>query len=273
MDAEDGSASAVQPDRDAARPLWEQVRDDLMRRLALNEFRESFPGEHALSQQYGVSRYTVRQALRGLRDDGMVTADRGRAPRVAANVEIEQPLGALYSLFSSVEAAGLEQLSVVRILDVRADQVAAGHLGVDACEPLLHLERLRLAGGEPLAVDRVWLPARVARPLLRADFTRTALYDELARRCGLKLTGGQETLRAVIPTETERGLLGIGADTAAFRIDRLGCAEAEAVEWRHTIVRGDRFSVTAQFSGRSGYRVDLAGRHHPAPPSHQGTTF
>lgn len=257
------AAGTTRLDRADPRPLWEQVLGDLVRRLEHGDFADAFPGEHALREQYGVSRYTVREALRRLRDAGTVTAARGRAPKVATATEIEQPIGALYSLFASVEAAGLEQLSVVRILDVRADGVVADRLGLDGSEPLVHLERLRLAGGDPLAVDRVWLPARIARPLLRADFTRTALYDELAQRCALRLTGGHETLRAVVPTRAERTLLGIDEQTAAFAIDRLGRADGVPVEWRRTLVRGDRFSVTAQFSGRGGYRVDLAASHRP----------
>ena len=172
-------------------------------------------------------------------------------------VEIEQPLGALYSLFASVEAAGLTQRSVVRVLDVRADGVVATRLGLEESTPLLYLERLRLAGPEPLAVDRVWLPEHLAAPLLDVDFSHTALYDEYSTRCGVAVTGGREHLRAVVPTDAERSLLGVDAGVGAFAIDRLGCSRGRPVEWRHTLVRGDRFGVTAQFSARHGYQLDL----------------
>jgi GntR family transcriptional regulator len=63
-------------------------------------------------------------------------------------------------------------------------------------------------------------------------------------------------VRAVVPTEAERELLGVGTGVAAFMIDRLGCAGERSVEWRQTLVRADRFSVTARFSAREGYRMD-----------------
>ncbi|GAB3143286.1 phosphonate metabolism transcriptional regulator PhnF [Micromonospora sonneratiae] len=250
-------------DRSSALPLWAQIHVDLRRRLDAGEFTDVFPGEHALVTEYAVSRHTIREALRRLRDDGIVVAERGRPPRVAGAVEITQPIGALYSLFASVEAAGQHQRSVVRILDIRADGVVAARLGLEESTPLLHLERLRLADEEPLAVDRVWLPAQSAAPLLHVDFTHTALYDELAERCSIRLTGGEETIRAVLPTPAEQRLLEIPDGVAAFAIDRLAHHHGRPTEWRHTLVRGDRFAVTAAFSGRSGYRLDVTAPPRP----------
>jgi GntR family transcriptional regulator len=177
---------------------------------------------------------------------------------LAGDTEIEQPLGALYSLFASVEASGLEQRSVVRALDLRTGADAAGRLGLASTASLLYLERLRLAGGEPLALDRVWMPAEIGTPLLDVDFSHTGFYDELLTRAGLALTGGKEQIRAVVPAKEDRALLQLESDTAALAIDRLGCAKGEPVEWRRTLVRGDRFSVVAEFSARGGYQLDVA---------------
>lgn len=242
--------------REPGAKLWVQLLADLRRRLAGGEFTDVFPGELAIAEEYRVSRHTVRQALAELRAEGVVTAAKGRSPRVAP--PIRQPLGTLYSLFAAVEAAGVPQRSVVHVLDVRADGVVAARLGLEESSPLVHLERLRLAGDEPLAVDRAWLPADLATPLLDVDFTRTALYTEYADRCGVRLTSGTEHLRAVIPTRGERSLLGLDESpplVAAFAIDRLGRANGRPVEWRHTVVRGDRFSVTADLPAGAGLHV------------------
>ncbi|HTZ42290.1 MAG TPA: GntR family transcriptional regulator [Jatrophihabitans sp.] len=259
------SPRAARLDRAGPEPLWAQLLADLRSRVEAGEFTETFPGELELRDQYGVSRHTVREALRELRAAGVVTAARGRPPRLAADTDIEQPLGALYSLFASVEAAGLEQRSVVRALEIRADAHVAVRLGLEESTPLLHLERLRLAGGEPLAHDRVWLPAAVAAPLLQVDFSHTALYHELAGRCGVKLSGGRERLRAVLPSALERRLLDLPFDEAAFSIDRLGHAGGRPLEWRTTFIRGDRFTAVAEFSARGGYRLDLRAFDLPSP--------
>jgi GntR family transcriptional regulator len=244
--------------RDNPLPLWAQLRGDLRDRLAAGEFADGFPGEMALRDEYRVSRNTVREALRTLRAEGVVTAERGRAPRVLEPAEIQQPLGALYSLFASVEAAGQEQRSVVRTLDRRADGVVAERLGLEASVPLVYLERLRLAGPEPLAVDRVWLAADVAAPLLAVDFTHTSVYGELAARAGVRVEAGTETIHATVPSKADCALLHCPRGAGTFVIERLGRAVGRPIEYRQTVVRGDRFAFRAEFSAREGYQLAVA---------------
>jgi GntR family transcriptional regulator len=245
--------------RRPGRLLWEQLLEDLRRRLDADEFVGGFPGELTLVEEYRVSRHTVRQAVKVLRDEGLVVGTRGRPSRRAEPLEIAQRLGALYSLYESVRALGLEQHSVVRTLDVRADGVIASRLGLEESTPLVHLERLRLAGSDPLALDRVWLPHTLAAPLLDTDFGHGSLYERYAELCGVVLTGGEEQIHPVLPTPAERRLLGGDPSTAAFSIRRLGCAKGRPVEWRHTLVRGDRFVLRADFGRKDGYQLDLLG--------------
>ncbi|MEU6263578.1 UTRA domain-containing protein [Saccharopolyspora shandongensis] len=112
------------------------------------------------------------------------------------------------------------------------------------------------------AVHRPLPPAALAAPLLEVDFSRTALYTEYARLCGVQVTAGQVQIRAVVPTCGERQLLGI-TDTSLITtlvIERLGCSHGQPVESRQTVVRGDRFSFTAEFPSNSGYRLSTAAR-------------
>lgn len=257
-------ASAAPLDRTSPLPLWAQLRADLLRRLDAGAFGAAFPGELSLVADYGVSRQTVRAALRELRADGVILAERGRRPRLASPAEITQPLGTVYSLFASVEAAGLRQANVIRRRDLTADGVVADRLGLEASTPLFRLERLRLAGGEPLALDTVWLPGDVGASLLDVDFAHTGLYDELAARAGIRVDGGREHIRGVVPTAAEQRLLGISPTTGTLLISRLGCAAGQPVEWRQTLIRGDRFSLLAEFSSRTGYRLAPDSRY-PTP--------
>jgi GntR family transcriptional regulator len=237
----------VTVDRDSALPLWAQVLGDLRRRIARGEFESHFPGDEELRAQYGVSRHTVREAVRQLQAEGVIERGRGRGTFVRQRV-IEQPMGSFYSLFRSVEAQGFVQRSIVRRLEERRDEDAAAMLGCAPDEPLVYLERLRLADGEPVVLDCSWLPATLARPLLQADFTRTALYRELHVRCGIEANAGWERLSPVLPGPAQRELLCLPASTPALAIERLTLRDTTPVEWRHGLVRADRFAYVARWS-------------------------
>lgn len=244
-------------DRTSPLPLWSQLETDLKSRIEAGEFDSRFPGEHELVAEYKVSRHTVRDALRRLRTSGVLESGRGRGTWLRPQ-RIEQPLGALYSLFRSVEARGLEQRSEVHVLDVRMDGTASARLDRTPDTEFVYLERLRLADGEPLAVDRSWIPRSIAGPLMDADFTRSGLYDQLAALTGIRLTGGREIITAVVPDANTGELLKIPNACAAMKIRRLGCLRGRPVEWRETVIRGDRFSVTAQWSTHENYRMNVA---------------
>lgn len=230
----------------SAPPLWQQVLADLERRIAEGEIVDRFPTDRELVAEYGVSRHTVREAVQRLRARGLVERHRGRGSFVRPD-QVHQPVGTLYSLFRAVEDHGLEQRSQVLELDERTDADAAARLELDEDTPLVHLERVRYAGEAPLALDAVWLPAELARPLLDADWSHTALYDELEQRCGVRLTGAEELIEPSMPDDDARALLGLDDDEALFRIERTGRLGDRPIEWRVTLVRGRRFAFTSSW--------------------------
>lgn len=248
------ASSVARPlDRTSALPLWAQLEAELSRRVRAGAFDDGFPGEHDLRVAYEVSRHTVREALRRLRESGLIDASRGRGTWVR-KTPIEQPLGSLYSLFAEIQARGMRSTSTVLAQEVVRDASVAARFGVEADAPLFYLERIRLADGEPLAHDRIWMPADLAEPLLDADFSTGALYDVLLNRCGILLTGGRELITAVAPTPQDRRLLELPRSTGLLSVERSGCVRQRVVEHRLARFRGDRFSVLAQWSP-GGYQL------------------
>jgi GntR family transcriptional regulator len=227
-------------------PLWAWVLGDLEARLGQGEFDDRFPTDKELVAHYGVSRHTVREAVRRLQDGGLVARRRGSGS-VRVVRDFEQPLGALYSFYQSMEQAGIPQRSVVITQETRRDAEAAAVLGVGATAELFVLERVRLAGEEPLAVDRAWLPLELAAPLLEANFAHTALYVELRNRCGVVPDRGIERIRPRRPERVDAVRLGIGVDDPVFEIDRRTSFRGTSIEWRVTVVRGDGFSFRVEW--------------------------
>lgn len=234
------------PDTSGSTPKWRQIADDLRRRLATGEFDERFPTDRELVVEYEVSRHTVREAARRLTDEGLITRRRGRGSYRTPR-SFSQPTGAMYSLFQSVEESGAVQTSVVIRQEAVHDDRVAKILGLPGDSELFYLERTRLADGLPLALDHVWLPLEVAAPLMEANFSRTALYAELRTRCGIVPEQGVEQSRPVTLDRESAVRLGLSPGDPAFEIDRRTMSGGRPLEWRVSIVRGDRFAFRAEW--------------------------
>ncbi len=257
--AQSTSMAANPEDRSSPLPLWAQVEADLRARVEAGEFADGFPTDLQLTETYDVSRHTVREAIRHLNTAGLLTRERGRGT-VVNRSEFEQSLGALYSLFQSVESTGVEQTSECLRCEQVVEPVAAAHLELADDAPLVLIERLRLAGGTPLAIDRVWLPQSFAEPLLAVDWSHTAIYAELGRIGAPVPNQGWERLAPIVPEPEDGRRLGLGRGEAAFFLERLGCRDSQPIEWRTTIIRGDRFRFVSDWSAGapSGLRPTTA---------------
>jgi GntR family transcriptional regulator len=234
------------PDRSDPLPLWAQVSADIRRRVTLGAFDEGFPGEIALTEQYEVSRHTIREALRVLRSEGLLRSERGRGTTID-QASYSQNLGTLYSLFRTIEDQGVRQRSEVRRLSTTVNPTVSDRLSLAPNTELVVLERIRFAGDEPLAVDTAWLPRDLAAPLLALDFTTGGLYDALAARCGVRPESGNERVSANVAPTHIADALDLPAGVAVLYIERTAYAGDLAVEWRETYIRGDRFSFEAEW--------------------------
>ena len=241
--------------RDNPMPLWAQVMNDLRTRAARGEFPEAFPSELALTAEYGVSRHTVRAALRTLRSAGILDAGPGRASRVVG--EIAEPLGALYSIFHAASAQGRSQRNVLLRREVVArptgpPSTTPGNSG--ARQEELLIERLRLVNEEPVAWDVAWLAMPECESLLFADLDRSGIYENLAT-AGVTIDAGEETIRtAILDDPVLATRLAVDLGTAVLVLDRTCRGRARTLERRRTVLRADRVVLTTTWAHGAGCR-------------------
>ena len=135
------------------RPLSLQVRDQLLEAIRGGGFDDGrLPPESELASQLGVSRTTVRAALQGLADDGLVTRRRRHGTVVNAHLlRASMPLNRLVPFRDLIEQCGHEPF--VDPPETRRDgasDVAALALGVALGAPCVVVDRLLRAGGTPV---------------------------------------------------------------------------------------------------------------------------
>ncbi len=231
--------------RESNTALYRQLKAWLQAELERGAWTRGaqLPSERALVAEYGVSRVTVRQALRELVQEGLLESVPGKGFFVA-----ERPSFSLHGLVSlSALARERQMIASSRVLDARsiaATAALARQLEVPVGAPLLHLARVRLLDGVPMCVQTVWLPERRCRGLLDEDLEKVSLFEVLRERFGIVLTRAESAISARLASTEEQRLLDLDAGAAVLTVDqRTLDAAGEPVELSLSVHHPERFPV------------------------------
>jgi DNA-binding GntR family transcriptional regulator len=229
-------------DRRSPVPLYFQLSQGL--RLAIEDGRIA-PGtridtEIALAEQLGVSRPTVRSAIKELVDSGLVIKRRGLGT-IVAPVRVKRPV-ALTSLYDDLSQAG--QRPTTEVLDFaeeKSDPDVAEALGLDPRGLVIRFDRLRRAKGEPIALMRNYVPPGLV-PLTAERLERTGLYRLFASH-GIRLQMAHQHIGARLASASEARLLDVPARSPLLTMRRTTVDErGRAVEFATHCYPAERYS-------------------------------
>ncbi|RFU84783.1 GntR family transcriptional regulator [Streptomyces triticagri] len=204
------------------------------------------PPERTLAAEFDTSRTTVRQALQELVVEGRLERIQGKGTFVA-KPKVSQALQ-LTSYTEDMRAQGLEPTS--QLLDIgyiTADDRLAGLLDIAAGGRVLRIERLRLASGEPMAIETTHLSAKRFPALRRSLVKYTSLYTALSEVYDVHLAEAEETIETSLATPREAGLLGTDVGLPMLMLSRHSLdGSSHPVEWVRSVYRGDRYKFVAR---------------------------
>ncbi|WP_169514492.1 GntR family transcriptional regulator [Actinokineospora enzanensis] len=245
-------------------PKYVAIQRDLVRRIGRAEFRvgAALPSQRELSQEYGVSLMTLRQALSALEEQGIVEQVTGRGTFVRAH-RVPYPATGLGSIADELAVQGIAMSTrVLRVAMASATAPVADRLGVLVGEPVLEVERLRLVGELPVVHQVSAVPGPFAEALADADFDSASLYGLLAERCGAIPVRAAESITPLAIDAGVAGLLGVEPGALGLRSDRLASdAHDTALVYDRAVLVSERMVVTIErelsAAGSSfQYRVD-----------------
>jgi DNA-binding GntR family transcriptional regulator len=243
------SARRLIVDRSSPVPLYFQVATHLEQLIETNVIPVGtrFENEVDLAERLGVSRPTMRRAMQYLVERDVVVRRRGVGTQVVQPVvrRAREPS----SLYDDLAKAGRAPSTVVRrFVSLPASPAIAEQLRVTEGDDIYHIERIRYADGEPLAILVNAIPCSVAT-LQREDLETHGLYDQL-RAAGSEPRFATQVIGARVATAPDARLLNERRGAALLTMTRTAFDEmGRVVDYGNHVYRADRYTFELSLSG------------------------
>jgi GntR family transcriptional regulator len=226
-------------------PLYAQLKEALIAAIRGGDLApgDRLPSQRQLCERYRMSHMTVRRAISELLNEGVIYAIHGKGIYVAARKQ-EAERG-LVGFTEDMARRGMVASSAVLAAEIiGASTVLAEALGVVPGTALIYLRRLRLADGQPMAIQTSYLPHALCPGLLELDLAHRSLFGLLRSHYGLPLAESTTVFESALADDEQASLLGLALPAPLLIAEQITYLEGgQAVEFARTAYRGDRYRL------------------------------
>lgn len=228
---------------------------------------DRFPSERELSERYEVSRATANKSIATLIAEGFLELKRGIGTRVIQRRTLFASLDGMESFTAHARKQGRDPSTQVLRFE-RIDSSALpievlGGLGIslNKREPIVFLERLRLADGIPMIHEKRWVREALAPELSEQDVS-ASFYRMLEEKYGLTMSGENHTIEAALMNNDLLSRMGMSAPGVALKVEGTGFVDGDQALWYQRLnYRGDKYQLHNRTGsgGRSSVELRIRG--------------
>ncbi len=244
--------------RGRAAPLSRTLKDELLAWITRSRLEPGaqLPPEPELATELGVSRATLREALRSLQDEGLLMRTRGAGTFLADRPRVRNNLDANFGVTEAIRAsgmrAGIERASVTRR---RATAEERARLALVRDQDVVEVDRVRTANGRPVVLSRDVLPASLLDDGrdVSSRLTRGSIYDLLERDLGIAIHHGVASFAPARATGRIASALGVRRGTLLLfirQVDYDDAARPVLASDEHHVADAFEFMVIRRGPGR-----------------------
>lgn len=234
------------------KPMYRQIADALRQHIQEGELKpgDALPTESTLQEAYGVSRVTVRQALKLLTEQNIIESIQGSGSYVKeerVNYDIYQ----LTSFYEKLADRNVETHSDVQIFEVvKADALLAQTLLLATGEKVWHVKRVRFIKQKPVTLEETWMPLALF-PDLTWEVMENSKYHYIEQIKKMVIDRSEQEIVPVMPDEDVIAALGI--DPAKPILEKIS---------RGFLKDGRVFEYSRNSFKSEDYRFTLIARRH-----------
>jgi GntR family transcriptional regulator len=219
-----------------------------------------FLTEREIAGRFGTSRPTANKAISSLVSEGLLEVRRGSGTYLRESV-LDYDLERLVSFTDKARAIGkrpgTELIAFQTMTAGKAPATVARALHLAGEAPLFYMERIRLADKRPVIFEKRYVAAALCPRMRRTD-ARGSLYAFWTARCGLAISGAEETIHAINASREQSEHLEIRPGTACFKIQATGFVAGEQPLWQEeTVYRADVYEFRNRVGGIGAGRAAI----------------
>jgi GntR family transcriptional regulator len=195
-------------------PYYYQLYESLSADIRNKKFPEGqkLESEMDLCVKYGVSRITVRQALKELELNGYIIRERGKGTYVRKKVETLS-LQKVSSIIDELRREGIETREKILSKElILPDEKLISVMDLSKAEKILYVERLVLAFEKPLYITKAYLPYSLTGNISKNMLTQNSFTRIITDILSLRLVHSKRVLIADVPDKQTADLLGIAPE-------------------------------------------------------------
>jgi GntR family transcriptional regulator len=186
-------------------PRYYEIEQTLRARIAVLDPDSPLPSDAQLCEEFGVSRMTARNAVQRLVQEGLVYRLPGKGTYVAES-GAHREASNLTNFTKEMRRRGRTPSSRLLERELRAaGELELRRLQLDEGAEVVSVRRIRLADGEPVAIEHAVLRPEAADAVLEADLESGSLHEALVAG-GLVPTRGHAIIGSE-PAEPEEATL------------------------------------------------------------------
>ncbi|GCR21571.1 transcriptional repressor [Escherichia coli] len=228
------------------KPLYRQIADRIREQITCGELKpgDALPTESALQTEFGVSRVTVRQALRQLVEQQILESIQGSGTYVKEE-RVNYDIFQLTSFDEKLSDRHVETHSEVLIFEViPADNFLQQQLQISEQDRVWHVKRVRYRKQKPVALEETWMPLALF-PDLTWQVMENSKYHFIEEVKKMVIDRSEQEIIPLMPTEEMRRLLNISQTKPILeKVSRGYLVDGQVFEYSRNAFNTDDYKFT-----------------------------
>lgn len=225
-------------------PFYLQIYNELRNRINSKVYlpNQPIPSENELVAEFGVTRATVRNAVKKLQDEGLVVTEKGKGSYVNTP-KIEQSLFKFYSFGREHADNSTILLDIKNISDMGIQKV----LNLKETDSIKQITRIRQLDNIPVTIETSYIPASSVPEIEQFDLEHLSIYDLLEKHYGFRILRAKEFLDTIVTDSYYSKLLEIDKGKPVFVTERITFDITDKpIEYRKSLIRSDKFRFSVE---------------------------